>query len=869
MSVSESENKIKASPIVLSMKFVWQSYKIMIELVKLSHKMLDLYQNLCEEAFNFMATNGRTKEAKKIFDIMSGQVKAAQKMENSPEEFEGIPNRIDLTRFDHVQKLLDLRYEIVEKALNFKFYAECYKSYEDIAYLMKRLDQAAKEIRPIPNMGRYEQRYYVNLSEIVWTAGLSLHHCVALYREYNILDMKRKNLPIETRRELISKLIMSILATSPYAGSQLSPIQLQKSFRYTLGGETVLSDFDVEAHYNKKMTELFMVSAIPSRDVIIKDIHRRNLMLFATPEIYKLFELLEGEMHTPATFAKEASGILEAIVKTNPEYSRYAKNILQTMGARVIEKMGRYYKKARLEKVKLWLPAGISDSDCEKLIVECSNAGIISALIDNNSKVLIFHTDSLSNAANRLRLSEFAQGLKNTVNLIDIEISGPALENANTRLHNKLVEKIEVDREEVQKTIEMLQRQQMEKEAKLRAKERAENIEHYDPAAAAILKKKHEESAKKQKKDIEKERRTKNITELTEKKKQRMKEAILKIKPKIKFNGKKLSTIDVSDITLKDLEGLKETLGKYEEKTLVDFIRKEVKQSDVLIRAFREEESKKLLPEWEAQTAKVREIEAKVAEERKKEHAELVSALSAIKSVKEIYDKKFVEERLGDYDKKYKENRKILAEKYKPELLKLAEKLMKEDEEKRKKEEEEQKEREKIQKEIGEDKNLKQEPEHKQKYADLATGDGKIVRAVKRAEVKKEEPAPAPVPQEEQKKKEEKKIMARPHEDEKKPRMPEKEAFAAGQSWRRGGAAAEDKKPAPEPKKAEPVPQKTEPVHKKEEKKAAPEKKPTEEKGGWRKGGEQPKAAPAKEEKKAYKEQKKEKDTGFGGFRRK
>eukprot|EP01022_Parablepharisma_sp_SALTPOND_P014255 TRINITY_DN1923_c0_g1_i2.p1 TRINITY_DN1923_c0_g1~~TRINITY_DN1923_c0_g1_i2.p1 ORF type:complete len:848 (-),score=195.93 TRINITY_DN1923_c0_g1_i2:8886-11429(-) len=829
MSVSEAENKVKASAIVQSMKFVWQSYKIMIDLVKVNYKMLDVYKTLCEEAFDFMVKYVRTKEAKKVFDVMSGQIKSCQKMEATPQEFEAIPNKIELARYEHVQKMLDLRYSIVDKALKAKFYAECYKAYDDVAYLMKRLEQDAKEMRPMPNTGKYEQKYYVYLSELVWVAGFPLHHAVALYREYNILDMKRRTLPVEDRKLLISRLVMALLATPPHAGSQLSPVQLQKNFRYMLGGETVLSDFDVEAHYNKRMTDLFMVSAIPSRDVIIKDIHRRNLMLFVFPDVSKLFNLLEGEMHTPATFAKEAGVLLEKIVETSSSLGKYTKPVLKTMGTRVIGKMSRYYKRVRLEKLKQWLPTGITDGECEKMIVECSKAGTISAIIDNSNKMLVFQADTTNNLTNRLRLADFAQGLKDAVSLIEQQTKADVLEKAKSRLYNKLVEKVETDKDEVEATVEMLQRQRKEKSEEARAKERAET--GYRPEMAVAERGVYKETAKKQRKEMEKERLAKSISELTEQKKQKLKDAILKIKPKIKFGEKKLSTIPTGDITLKDLEGLKETLGKYEERTLTDYIKKEVKKSDVLIRALREEEAKKLLPEWEAQTTKMRELEAKVAEERKKDHQELVNALQNIKETKKEYENQFKDSIKTAHENKLKEHRKKLAEKYQADLLKIAKELMAEDEKRKKEEEEKQKEREKTQEEIGEDKKIKQElPGRKKMFDELPAEEVRITRAApKKEEPKKEVPAAE----------EAKKILVRPAAEEEKKRKDlekEKEVFAPGRSWRTAGK--EEKKP--EEKKPPVV-----------EKKPSPEKKPVAEaKGGWRRGGEAARPAPKEEKKK-------------------
>ena len=798
MSVSESETQLKASPVVQSMRFAWQSFKVMIDLVKVNYKMMDLHKTLCEEAFDFIISNNRIKEAKKIFDILTSQVKILQRMEYSPQEYESIPNKIDLSRFDHVQRMLDLRFEILNKGIQSKFFAECYKMYDDIGYLIRRLDQNAKEMNQIPNIGKYEQKYYIYLSELVWVAGFSLHHVIALYREYNILDMKKKALRPEEKKILISRLVMAILSTPPYAGSQLSPLQLQKHFRYILGGETVLSDFDVEAHYNRKITELFMVSAMPSRDVIIKDIHRRNLMLFASPEIAKLFNFLEGEMHTPATFVKEASGLLSAITEKMPELKRYEKSVLKTMSVRIIERIARYYKRIRLDKLKEFLPVGITDGDCEKMIVECSKAGRISVTIDNNNKVLVFHTNEMHESSNRLRLTEFTKTLKNAVELIDKEQLAAEIEKAKARLHEKLVVKIDEEQKEIAKITSDMEKQRQEKDKAVKEKRRKELELERDP----VEQEKRKEITELQRKDFRKEMLNKDIVELTKKKKKKLKEAILRRDPKVKFQGKKLSSIDINSITLQDLELIKETLGKTEERTIVDIIKNQVKDNDIFIRALREEESKVLLPEWKEQTAKLRELETQVVEERKREYQDLTAALNKIKESKEQYEAKLKGEIMKDYEEKVKENKNRMANKYKSELLKLANDLMKADEEEKKRKEAEEEELKKAKENIKEDKELNQAYQSKYKtHTDVPPEEVKITRSTKtREEMQKEQM------QKEQTQKEQNsepkstgktpdKTLDKKPKDTTKPKDDDKQ----GGSWRKRGDETKEA-----PKKAQP-----------------------------------------------------------------
>jgi hypothetical protein len=841
MSVSESEIKLKASPIVQSMKFAWQSFKVMIDLVKMNYKMMGLHKTLCEEAFDFMISNNRIKEAKKIFDILASQVKIVQRMEYIPQEYESIPNKIDLARYDHVQKMLDLRFEILNKGIQGKFFAECYKMYDDIGYLIHRLDQNAKEMRQMPNIGKYEQKYYIYLSELVWVAEFHLHHAVALYREYNILDMKKKALRPEEKQAMISRLVMAILSTPPHAGSQLSPLQLQKHFRYILGGETVISDFDVEAHYNRRITELFMVSAMPSRDVIIKDIHRRNLMLFASPEIAKLFNFLEGEMHTPATFVKEASGLLSAITAKMPELKRYEKSVLKTMSARIVEKIARYYKRIRLDKLKQFLPERITDGDCEKMIVECSKAGTISATIDNNNKVLVFHTNGVHASSNRLRLTEFTKTLKKAVELIDREMLAAEIEKAKGRLHEKILTNVTEETKEINKIMTDMEEKRHEKEKAKEDKRRREQELKRDPVEIE----RRRQVKETQRKDFRKDVLTKNIVELTEKKKKRLKELILRNNPKIKFQGKKLNSIDTHSITLQDLEAIKETVGKSEEETLGDIIKKEVKGNDIFVRALREEESKVLLPKWKEQTTRLYKLEVQVAEERKKEHQELTAVLNKIKSSKEQYEANLKDNIMKSYEEKVKENRKQLASKYEADLVKLANELMKVDEEEKKKRAEEEEAREKIKEDTMNNKNLNQDYESRYKdFSNVQPEDVKIQRSTKtREEMQKEAPV----------------NNAEPRAVEKTPDEKPKDASVV----KNVGKTEEESKSGKllRKKEDEEVPKETQQESKKWRKDPPKEDRPPAADSGWRK---KPSKEPAKEVKKVETEKaKKEEGTNW------
>lgn len=846
MSTSESERQFKASPIVESMKFAWQSFKLMLELVKLNYRMMDIHKALCEEAFEFMISNNRIREAKKVFDILAAQVKSIQRAEQNTQDYESIPNKIDLARYDLVQKMLELRFEILSRGIKAKFFAECYKMYDDIGYLIRRLEQNAKEMKQMPNIGKFEQKYYIYLSELVWMAGFPLHHAIALYREYNILDMKKKAVHAEEKQVMISRLVMAILATPPQAGSQLSPTQLQKNFRYILGGETVLSDFDVEAHYNRRITELFMVSAMPSRDVIIKDIHRRNLMLFASPEIAKLFNFLEGEMHTPATFVKEASGLLAEIIKKMPELKKYEKSVLKTMITRIVEKIARYYKRIRLDKLKQFLPEGITDGDCEKMIVDCSRAGTISATIDNSNKVLVFHTNEVQTSSNRLRLTEFTKDLKKAVELIDKEMVAAELESAKNRLQEKILVSIDNEEEEIKKVKNAMQKERVV-EAKIE-KEKKRKIEmDGDPGEQQRL----EKIKSLQRTDFRKEVLTKNIVELTEKKKIRLRDAILKRNPKIKFKGQKLSSIDIRSITLQELEALRDTLGKSEEKTLIEIIKKEVKNNDVFIRALREEESKMLLPEWKEQTTKLHELEVQVAEERKKEYQEATTTLSKIKESKDECAAKLKEQIMDKYNSRLISTKAALTAKYKEELITRANELAKLDEEEKKKKAAQEEELKKLQATITENKNQYQGTGDKYKgLSELPAGDGKITRSKKtREEMQKEREAagsketvePKPIDKT-QGKREEKKREPPKSKDDNKP----------GQGWRK--KPDETKKEPPKEYEKTPTKEKTEPIirkkdppkgessgatghswRKKAEKEPAKETK-KEEATGWRKG---------------------------------
>jgi hypothetical protein len=103
---------------------------------------------------------------------------------------------------------------------------------------------------------------------------------------------------------------------------------------YSRGGDAVFPDKDYEAEYLNRLSDLFFSNVIPTRDVLIQDLKKRNLILIADPQIQKLFNFLENPQKHSLNFCIQANELMKQILVSFPEFKKYEDTIQKLMAMR-------------------------------------------------------------------------------------------------------------------------------------------------------------------------------------------------------------------------------------------------------------------------------------------------------------------------------------------------------------------------------------------------------------------------------------------------------------------------------------------------------------------------------------------------------
>ena len=80
--LSEDDNiPIEKENIILVQKFIWETYKILLDITKTNSKLLNLYSDILKSAFNFCKEKKRKIEFKRLCDSVRNYLQTLIKSE--------------------------------------------------------------------------------------------------------------------------------------------------------------------------------------------------------------------------------------------------------------------------------------------------------------------------------------------------------------------------------------------------------------------------------------------------------------------------------------------------------------------------------------------------------------------------------------------------------------------------------------------------------------------------------------------------------------------------------------------------------------------------------------------------------------------
>lgn len=707
VSGEQSRDRTDRAIVTPWLKFLWETYRTVLEILKNNARLEVMYQTTALQAFQFCLKYTRKTEFRRLCELLRNHVQNAAKYSSQM-------HAINLSDPDTLQRHLDTRFQQLNVAVELELWQEAFRSVEDIHTLLNLSKRPAKNVMMA--------NYYEKLTRIFLVSENYLFHAAAWSRYYNLLrqssnavasgQSSKKDNPAVTETDmtktasfvLLSALSIPVISTSRSRGA--------------------LIDVD-EARRNKntRLTNLLGMPQHPTRAALFKDALNKGLLKRARPEIRELYNILEVDFH-PLSICKKISPILTKI-GADSEMEKYVLPLQQVILTRLFQQLSQVYESVDLKFVydlaQFPEPFQVTSSMIEKFIMNGCKKGDLAIRIDHVSGVLTFDSDVFS-SAKALHPGSAAGSAESEVGSVQRLQNTPA-EIARSQL-SRLAKTLHITCMYVDPSYNEM-RVQAKQMAFTKAKAGAEK-EHEETLARRVIIEKKKEAAtdalqkKQREEETQKRLRTQKLQEAEkqrlldehrEREQRRMKDEQDRIRQqelkkqleelKSGVKGIDVSEIDIEELDSNRLRAMKLAQLEKEKNELNDRIRITAKRIDHLERAYRREEVKHLPEDYEKQREndialyeKNKENTLKEAQRKHKEDVALKHRLSRLVPQFNDFRKNVTEKRHEEFEKRRKAAEREFENKKKQRVKEVQErrrqeKAEQEAEERRQREEEE------------------------------------------------------------------------------------------------------------------------------------------------------------------------------------
>ncbi|XP_002738406.1 eukaryotic translation initiation factor 3 subunit A [Saccoglossus kowalevskii] len=364
-AVSGEDTQDRTDRILLTpwVKFLWESYRQCLDLLRNNSKVERLYQDIAQQAFKFCLKYSRKTEFRKLCENLRNHLGLITKYQNQA-------SSINLNNPDSQQMHLETRLVQLDSAISMELWQEAYKAIEDVHGLMTLSKKSPKP--------QLMANYYTKLGLVFWKSGNHLFHACALHRLLQLSREQRKNLSQDEIQKMASRVLLATLS--------IQVIQPRNEI-------TTILDME-EAHIEKqrKLANLLGLQSPPNRSQLIKDMVKYNVIQHVLPQLKDLFNWLEVEFH-PLQLSDRVTKVLEFIEETNElEMVQYVSALQNVALTRLLSQVSQVYQTIQFSRLSQLAPFA-SAFHLENVIVDAARSGALQVQIDHRNRSLRFGSD--------------------------------------------------------------------------------------------------------------------------------------------------------------------------------------------------------------------------------------------------------------------------------------------------------------------------------------------------------------------------------------------------------------------------------------------------------------------------------------------
>ncbi|XP_061766767.1 eukaryotic translation initiation factor 3 subunit A [Nerophis ophidion] len=710
-AVSGEDTQDRTDRLLLTpwVKFLWESYRQCLDLLRNNSKVERLYHDIAQQAFKFCLQYTRKAEFRKLCDNLRMHLGQIQRHHNQS-------TAINLNNPESQSMHLETRLVQLDSAISMELWQEAFKAVEDIHGLF-----ALSKKPPKPQL---MANYYNKVSTVFWKSGNALFHAGTLHRLYHLSREMRKNLTQEEMQRMSTRVLLATLSI---------PITPERT------DIARLLDMDgiiVEKH--RRLATLLGLQAPPTRQSLINDMVRFNLLQYVVPEVKELHSWLEVDFN-PLKLSGRVTKVLNWVRDQGDELSdlqQYVPHLQNNTILRLLQQVAQIYQSIEFSRLASLVPF-VDAFQLERSIVDAARHCDLQVRIDHTSRTLSFGSDLNYSTKEDAPLGPFLQNMpseqiRNQLTAMSsslakaLQIIKPpsTLQEREEQSQRAIAAYLKNARKDHQRILARRQTIEERKERleSLNIQREKEELEQRE-AELQKVRKAEEERLLQEAKEREKERIMQEHEQI---KKKTVRERLEQIK-KTELGAKAFKDIDIEDLEELDPDFIMakqvEQLEK-EKKELQERLKNQEKKIDHFERAKRLEEIPLIIKAYEEQRVKDMELweiqeedrisNMKVEREKALEHkkrmsrmmedkekflSEITAARSFIYEEKlETFQKRLVEERRDRLEERKRQRKEDRRKAYylqkEEEAQRIHEESLKKEREERERIEQEQREEE-------------------------------------------------------------------------------------------------------------------------------------------------------------------------------
>lgn len=385
-------------------RFLWESYRSVLEILRTNPKLEALYAMTACKAFGFCLTYKRHTEFRRLCDILRQHLANINKYREQR----------DITQPESLNLFLETRFEQLKTACELEMWAEAFRSVEDIQALIALGKRQPKQ--------QMMAMYYSRLTQIFAVSQSYLYHAYAWLKLFNFSRSYNKNLTASDTQMMATSVVLATLSILPYERAlfgRTDDLSHEQEKERTIRMATILG-FTVDKRVDTKN--------ILTRSALVSSINSMNLLAMVPAEVRSTWELLTSEFN-PLELCAKLSPLLDSMAALNSGMSaaspvkdlhmdQYTKPLKQAAVLRLLKQLSEVYSSMHIKEVAALVPF-MEFGDVEAVVVDAVKYDYLQVRVDHRNGTLHFGAQQLESDKIRNHLSLLARRLSKAVTMIE------------------------------------------------------------------------------------------------------------------------------------------------------------------------------------------------------------------------------------------------------------------------------------------------------------------------------------------------------------------------------------------------------------------------------------------------------------------